>query len=68
MKCQGSWYLNELTFADLSIVNAKPECTISFSDAPAIFFWKVTDGIIGIFPISANFLSRDSCTDSEEKS
>lgn len=55
-----------LTLADLSMVKAKPECTMSFSEAPAIFFWKLTDGIMGIRPTSENFLSNDSCTDSEK--
>lgn len=55
---------NVHTFADLSIVKARPECTMSFSEAPATLFWKATDGAMGILPTSLKTLSNDSWTDS----
>ena len=58
--------LDIITLADLSMVNSSPECTMSFSDAPAILSSNSGLGVIGIFPpFFPNFLSRDVCTDSE---
>lgn len=39
---------------------------MSFSEAPAILFWKASDGVTGILPPTLpNLRSKDSWTESE---
>lgn len=56
-----------LTLADLSIEYSRPECTISFSDAPETRVSNSGLGKIGILPpCLPNFLSSDCWTLSTE--